>query len=183
MVIYSNKITGDYSMHLYIQDALRGRSDFTEYEQLGFAAQCMLMQPRYSLYYVKTLQLWTLPAIQHRQIHFLFDHLGNVLAYITWAFPSSETLTRFLSDPEFLFHTTEWDEGGAPLVVDFCCAPGTAPYCIAHLKRTLPLEHTSYSWRARRGRARLLSWLQGRRHSVPKPLPPHGDVLVQDRLG
>lgn len=153
-------------MHSYIHDTLNGRSDFSEAEQLGFAVRCMLMQPRYSLYYVKTLQLWTLPAIQHRQIRFLFDHLGGVLAYVTWAFPAHETLDRFLSDPEFLFHITEWDEGGSPVIVDFCCAPGSARYCIAHLKHNPLPGLARFSWRARHGRTRLATWMQGRGHSI-----------------
>lgn len=130
----------------------------SDLEQLGYAVQCMLMQPRYSLFYIKALQLWTIPAIQHRQIRFFFDHMGNVLGYITWAFPSEETLQRFVNDENFLFHVTEWDEDGAPLIVDFCCKPGSAHICLANFKEFGIGDHEKFFWRARRGAPRLLVW-------------------------
>ncbi|UTO03893.1 toxin-activating lysine-acyltransferase [Serratia nematodiphila] len=60
------------------------------------------MNKNYSLYHIKTLQLWTQEAINQNQFKILFDHLDNPLGYITWAYLRDETLGRLINDPQFL---------------------------------------------------------------------------------
>lgn len=67
----------------YIRETIRGKDEWTVYEQIGFAVSCMLYNRNYSLYPVLTIQYWTEYAIQHNQIKFLFDSRGFPLAYIT----------------------------------------------------------------------------------------------------
>ena len=78
----------------HIRETIRGKEEWTVYEQIGFAVTCMLYNRNYSLYPVLTIQYWTEYAIQHHQIKFLFDTRGFPLAYITWAYLEADTLNR-----------------------------------------------------------------------------------------
>ena len=78
----------------YIRETIRGKDEWTVYEQIGFAVSCMLYNRNYSLYPVLTIQYWTEYAIQHNQIKFLFDSRGFPLAYITWAYLEADTEAR-----------------------------------------------------------------------------------------
>ncbi|EQP62644.1 hypothetical protein G741_04866, partial [Escherichia coli HVH 78 (4-2735946)] len=51
----------------YIRETIRGKDEWTVYEQIGFAVSCMLYNRNYSLYPVLTIQYWTEYAIQHNQ--------------------------------------------------------------------------------------------------------------------
>lgn len=97
----------------YIRETIRGKDEWTVYEQIGFAVSCMLYNRNYSLYPVLTIQYWTEYAIQHNQIKFLFDSRGFPLAYITWAYLEADTEARLLRDPEFRLHPSEWNEDGS----------------------------------------------------------------------
>lgn len=99
-------------MMSHIRESIRGREEWTVYEQIGFAVSCMLHNRNYSLYPVLTIQYWTEYAIQHNQIKFLFDSRGFPLAYITRAYLEADTEARLLNDPEFRLHPSEWDEDG-----------------------------------------------------------------------
>ncbi|MGF6190991.1 toxin-activating lysine-acyltransferase [Serratia sp. 2723] len=135
----------------FIKDKQYGRNKFSRYESLGFAVSCMLMNQNYSLYHVKTLQLWTQEAINQNQFKILFDHLENPLGYITWAYFRHDTLARFINDPSFLPHSSEWNEGGALCILDFCCQPGSARLCMDYLKDIAPIiDSDCVYWRAKR---------------------------------
>lgn len=94
----------------YIRETIRGKNEWTVYEQIGFAVSCMHYNRNYSLYPVLTIQYWTEYAIQHNQIKFLFDSRGFPLAYITWAYLEADTEARLLRDPEFRLHPSEWKD-------------------------------------------------------------------------
>ncbi|WP_338909944.1 toxin-activating lysine-acyltransferase [Serratia marcescens] len=135
----------------FIKESHLGKSKFSQYESLGFAVSCMLMNKNYSLYHIKTLQLWTQEAINQNQFKILFDHLDNPLGYITWAYLRDETLGRLINAPQFLLHNSEWDEGGTLCILDFCCKPGSAHLCLEHLKTAHPVaERRTVVWRSRR---------------------------------
>ncbi len=61
----------------FVKENCHGRSEFNQYENLGFALSCMLMNSNYSLYHVKTLQLWTQQAINQNQFKILFESSGQ----------------------------------------------------------------------------------------------------------
>ncbi|USQ51695.1 toxin-activating lysine-acyltransferase [Serratia marcescens] len=119
----------------FIKENQQGKSKFSQYESLGFAVNCMLMNKNYSLYHIKTLQLWTQEAINQNQFKILFDHLDNPLGYITWAYLRDETLGRFINDPQFLLHTSEWDEGGTLCILDFAASQAARIYVWNTLKQ------------------------------------------------
>lgn len=118
----------------FIKENQQGKSRFSQYESLGFAVNCMLMNKNYSLYHIKTLQLWTQEAINQNQFKILFDHLDNPIGYITWAYLKDETLSRFINDPQFLLHNSEWDEGGTLCILDFAASQAARIYVWNTLK-------------------------------------------------
>lgn len=134
-----------------IKEIQHGKNKFSQYESMGFAVRCMLMNNNYSLYHIKTLQLWTLEAINHNQFKVLFDHEENPLGYITWAYFREDTLTRFINDPSFLPHNSEWNEGGALCILDFCCKPGSARLCMNYFAGAFPVINSNrIVWRAKK---------------------------------
>lgn len=135
----------------FIKESQQGKSQFSQYESLGFAVSCMLMNKNYSLYHIKTLQLWTQEAINQNQFKILFDHLDNPLGYMTWAYLRDDTQARFINDPQFILHNSEWNEGGTLCILDLCCKPGSAQLCLEHLKKSSPIaDHHTIVWRSRR---------------------------------
>lgn len=135
----------------FIKESQQKKNKFSQYENLGFAVSCMLMNHSYSLYHIKTLQLWTREAINQNQFKILFDHLEKPLGYITWAYLKDDTLARLINDPHFLLHSSEWNEGGRLCILDFCCQPGSARLCMDYLAGIAPfIDSKNVSWRSKR---------------------------------
>lgn len=141
----------------FIRERKPGESQFSQYENLGFAVSCMLMNNNYSLYHIKTLQLWTQEAINQNQFKILFDHLNTPLGYITWAYLKDDTLSRFINDPQCLLHSSEWNEGGMLCILDFCCQPGSARLCMDYLASAPRLGITTRWLGYRKNQASLWS--------------------------
>lgn len=142
----------------FVKETQQGRNTFNRYESLGFALSCMLMNHNYSLYHVKTLQLWTQEAINQNQFKILFDHLENPLGYITWAYFRADTFARFVHDPSFLPHNSEWNEGGMLCILDFCCQPGSARLCIDYLKGIAPFKDSDLVvWRGKNSGRKMVA--------------------------
>lgn len=128
----------------FITESQNGKNKFSQFENLGFAVSCMLMNNNYSLYHVKTLQLWTHKAINLNQFKVLFDHKENPIGYISWAWFRNDTLNRLIYDSLFLPHTSEWNEGSTLCILDFCCQPGSARLCMDYLKDVSPFIESNY---------------------------------------
>ncbi|HAT1563675.1 toxin-activating lysine-acyltransferase [Raoultella ornithinolytica] len=152
-------------MMSHIRESIRGREEWTVYEQIGFAVSCMLHNRNYSLYPVLTIQYWTEYAIQHNQIKFLFDSRGFPLAYITWAYLEADTEARLLNDPEFRLHPSEWDEDGRIWILDFCCKPGFGRKAIERLFQLRPWGEGKVRWLSRR--KKIMTFRPTRRHKMP----------------
>lgn len=154
----------------FITESRHGKDKFSQYENLGFAVSCMLMNNNYSLYHIKTLQIWTQKAINHNQFKILFDHKENPLGYITWAWFRDDTLARLINDPLFLPHSSEWNEGGTLCILDFCCRPGSARLCMDYLKGVAPVIGSDrVVWRAKK--SRKLMTMKKRQYSEPGMKP------------
>ncbi|WP_150636093.1 toxin-activating lysine-acyltransferase [Pseudomonas fluorescens] len=82
---------------------------------LGYANMIIFKCQAYSVFRIITLDFWISPAIEHRQIIFLFDSTTKPIGYITWAHLAPDAEHRLLKDPSFLLHPSEWNEGGANL--------------------------------------------------------------------
>ncbi|MBA5235638.1 toxin-activating lysine-acyltransferase [Pectobacterium aroidearum] len=135
----------------FIKKISNEKINTSDYEKLGFAVACMLMNRNYSLYHIKILQQWTQKAISHNQFKVFFNNTNHPIGYMTWAFLREDTLSRLSQDPLFLLHDSEWDEGGTLCIMDFCCKPGSAIYCINDLKKLPPINTAKkVVWRSRK---------------------------------
>ncbi|HDR8808102.1 TPA: toxin-activating lysine-acyltransferase [Escherichia coli] len=148
----------------YIRETIRGKDEWTVYEQIGFAVSCMLYNRNYSLYPVLTIQYWTEYAIQHNQIKFLFDSRGFPLAYITWAYLEADTEARLLRDPEFRLHPSEWNEDGRIWILDFCCKPGFGRKVIDYLIQLQAWGEGEVRWLSRR--KKIVTYIPERLHKT-----------------
>jgi len=102
---------------------------------IGFACLIIFMCRHYSLFQIMTLRFWIVPAIDHKQILFFFDNFDMPVGYVTWAHLAPDSELRLLQDPDFLLHTSEWNEGGRTWIVDFCFPLGGTATAIKHLKK------------------------------------------------
>lgn len=104
---------------------------------IGFACSIMSMSRRHSLFQVATLQLWISHAIDHKQITFFFDKSSTPIGFVTWAHLAPDVVGRLINDPSFLLHPSEWNEGGATWIIDFCFYKGDAFEVVKHIKKVL----------------------------------------------
>ncbi len=86
------------------------------HEQYGLAAYlCSVAKFERT---VADLNHWIMPALQHKQIMFVFDKSGHPLAYWTWAFLAPDVEERFRLQPRATLHESEWNEGDAPWIME-----------------------------------------------------------------
>lgn len=77
-------------------------------------------------------RLW--PAIRLDQIEFLFNSSGAPVAYATWAFLTEESGERLASDPGYVLHLSEWNEGDQLWILDIVAFPGLVQTLIRKLR-------------------------------------------------
>lgn len=117
---------------------------------IGFACLIIFMCKRYSLLHIVILRYWIVPAIEHKQILFFFDREGNPVGYVVWAHLAPDSEKRLLTDPGFLLHPSEWNEGGKTWIIDFCFPAGGAKESIVQLKNFFRGEEIQKVFWARR---------------------------------
>ncbi len=106
-------------------------------EKIGLVAELMCQSPTYRNFPLACLSTWITPAIEHRQIYFLFDSAGNPLAYWTWAFLAPDVEERWKHDPKVLFHESEWNEGEQLWIMDMVCQRGYLRSVIAYIQSSM----------------------------------------------
>ncbi|WP_050496535.1 toxin-activating lysine-acyltransferase [Pantoea vagans] len=127
--------------------------------QLGLAASCMLSSPRYCRFPVAALGIWTRHAIIQEQIHFFYDGGGEVQGYLTWARIRPDTLKKCITQPEYILHPTEWNEGNILWLTDFCLLKKYRRYeLLALLKQVFGPETCEVYWASRHNPDRN-SWM------------------------
>ncbi|PST90843.1 toxin-activating lysine-acyltransferase [Photobacterium jeanii] len=64
---------------------------------------------------------WMIPAINHEQIKlFQGEFERSASGYACWAWVSDKTLNEYLTDPAFVPHPSQWNEGPNLIVFDVC---------------------------------------------------------------
>jgi cytolysin-activating lysine-acyltransferase len=106
-------------------------------KQLGFACLITSMCRKYSSFSMTTLKYWICPAIDHRQILFLFDKTSTPLGYVTWAHLAADSEERLLKHLNFVINPSEWNEGGRTWIVDFCFPCGGVYEALKIIKKHL----------------------------------------------
>ncbi|MFS0828800.1 toxin-activating lysine-acyltransferase [Pseudomonas phoenicis] len=118
---------------------------------LGHAALVMAGCRRSSSFQIRTLCYWLAPAIEHSQFIMLFDSSSSPRGFLTWAHLAPDTEERFVQDPNFLLHPSEWNEGGRAWVIDFCFPGGAVKEALVMLRKLLRESGVSeISWARRR---------------------------------
>ena len=168
-------------------------------EQLGLAAELMYRSNHYRQFPVACLGAWIKPAIELRQMYFLFDHEGQPLSYWTWAFLAPDVEDRWKYDARVRLHESEWNEGDHLWIMDLVCQRGYLRSVIAYMQRYMFAHHNkAFSLRRKRdGTTRKISvWHRNPRFdkkyfdsSLLKLMPPESfaasksDYLESERPG
>ncbi|EGQ9967402.1 toxin-activating lysine-acyltransferase [Vibrio cholerae] len=64
---------------------------------------------------------WFINAIKHEQVHLLQDEFSRyATGYLIWAWVSDKTLDQYLTDPTFVPHPSQWNEGKNLIFFDIC---------------------------------------------------------------
>lgn len=86
---------------------------------VGRVATVLGQSPKYCEYPIAVIPLWLEPAIRHRQIGFFLNESGLAVGYLTWAWLTEDTESRFIRDPTIILHISEWNEGDRLWILDF----------------------------------------------------------------
>ncbi|WP_402721338.1 toxin-activating lysine-acyltransferase [Janthinobacterium rivuli] len=105
--------------------------------QLGTAAYLILRCTKYRLFRVASVGAWLQPPILLKQICFFYDTLGHPIGYVTWAYLTREVEQRFVEDPNFLLHFSEWNEGDRLWMIDFVAPNGMVREIVDYIRRHL----------------------------------------------
>lgn len=92
---------------------------------------------RSSNFQILTLHYWLAPAIEHEQIIFLYDRTATPIGFVIWAHLAPDSEQRFLNEPDFLLHPSEWNEGGRTWIIDFCFPSGAIKESLTMLRTLL----------------------------------------------
>jgi len=137
--------------HYNLQTCCRDTKLNEKATMLGHAAMVMACCRRSSSFQIRTLNYWLAPAIEHAQIIMLFESSSIPRGFLIWAHLAPDTEQRFVQDPHFLLHPSEWNEGGRAWVIDFCFPGGAVKEALAMLRKHLRESGVSeISWARRR---------------------------------
>lgn len=108
--------------------------------QLGTAISLILRCAAYRLLRVASVGAWLQAPILLKQITFFYDTLGSPVGYVTWAYLTPDVERRFLDDPGFLLHFSEWNEGDRLWMIDFVAPDGMVREIVDYIRRHLFFE-------------------------------------------
>ncbi|PRW84531.1 toxin-activating lysine-acyltransferase [Pseudomonas simiae] len=119
----------------------RTASHMEKANSLGFALWVAMQSHSYYMFRLIDLRVWIEPAIHHNQIMFFFDIFDKPIGYIIWANLAPDVEKRFLNNPDFLLHESEWDEGNKTWILDCCFPFGGVRHAICKLRKKLLLQN------------------------------------------
>ena len=103
--------------------------------QFGRAVALILGCPNYRRLRVASIGAWLRPPILLKQICFFYDRGGRPIGYIVWAYLAEDVEKRMVSDPDFLLHFSEWNEGDRLWIIDFVAPNGMVREIASYIKR------------------------------------------------
>lgn len=124
--------------------------------QLGTAAALVLSCPNYRLLRVASVGAWLRTPILLKQICFFYDRAGRPIGYITWAYLAQDVEEKMVSNPNFLLHFSEWNEGDRLWIIDFVAPNGMVGEIVSFIRRHMFKEFSElrYIRRDSSGKAR-----------------------------
>jgi len=99
--------------------------------------EAMLQVKEYRHYPMACISAWIRPAILLDQIKVFFDERGLPAGYLTWAYLAPDVEERWITDPTFIPHLSEWCEGGSLWIMSFVAPSGYAREMIGYAKAHL----------------------------------------------
>ena len=119
---------GDYVSMSRLAMEFKKESDRTSAEIRGAVSYLLSRHQTYRRLSFSSLCAWVDPAIDLGQIRVFYDQHGRrPVGYVTWAFLTSEVEMQWQSDPTFILHQSEWNEGDRLWFVDLVAQPS---YCL-----------------------------------------------------
>jgi cytolysin-activating lysine-acyltransferase len=130
------------------------------YEKIGIASWLMTKSSEYSQYPAACISAWIEPAVLHDQIHFFLGPDQRPTGYFTWAFLAPDTERRLISDPDVLFHISEWNEGDRLWIMDLVLVGDDLRTRIQDVRRMFPQQSIASSIRRDEDGAvrKLVTW-------------------------
>jgi cytolysin-activating lysine-acyltransferase len=120
-------------------------------EKRGVVAHLMATSKRYRSFPFVSLTLWIDPALVTNQLAIFYRwNDGEPVGYISWALLAPDVEHKWINDPEFVLHTSEWNEGGTLWIMDFLALPGYCEDIIEYVGENMFKEYShAYSLRRR----------------------------------
>lgn len=120
---------------------------------LGYVWSLMSVDKLHRHWSFQTLDALFNPAFQHSQISLVFNASSEPVAYIVWAYLSSDVEQRLLSSGSIELHLSEWNEGSQLWILDMVVFPGYFESVVVEHTETFVPEGCSVRFpRQRRGR-------------------------------
>mgnify|MGYP001545289269 CR=1 FL=1 len=141
----------------------------TQLEKLGAVTKLVTRTREYRSFIVSALHVWIEPAIDFDQIRVFYNTSGEPVGYVTWAWLDPRARERFIHDPRFLFHPSDWTEGPELWILDFVAPFGHASDMWKQLRtepRFTETEAFSYLRRRADGSIRRVTTRKNRRFRV-----------------
>ena len=130
-------------------------------QDLGYISELMANNRTYRVFPIACLQLWIVPPLALGQARVFFDEKGRAVGYITWAFLSKEVADRWVNDPRFILHLSEWNEGGDLWIMDFFAVPGFAKIVFNEVRKEM-FSDEKFAFSVRKsspiGSRRVIRW-------------------------
>ena len=100
----------------------------------GYAAIIMGMSISHKLTPVGYIKSIIEPAVQHKNIKFYFNDDGEVVGYVVWALLAEDVEERVITTKQFSLHSSEWNEGNQPWIIDLLVPFGNLKYVLIDLR-------------------------------------------------
>lgn len=101
------------------------QNQMSHYCEVGYVMSLIAQSPRKDGNQISYLNSILSPALQTRQICFLFNEDGTPVAYLIWAHLAPDVEERVLKSFRFDFlHVSEWNEGDSLWLVDLVAPHG-----------------------------------------------------------
>jgi cytolysin-activating lysine-acyltransferase len=103
-------------------------------KDFGFAVQ-LLFETNRGAFSVAAAYLWLMPAINLRQIKFIFRADGRPAGYVTWGYVSDTILEDLAHDRVTTLDGSDWNEGLNLWIFDVVASKGFVLPLVRELKR------------------------------------------------
>lgn len=132
--------------------------------QIGYATLLMTKSRSHVLKPLLYVQSVIIPGIQHKQIKFYFNALGDVVGYVVWATLSLDVEDRIVRTSRMDLHPSEWNEGDRLWIIDLLVPFGNIDYVLRDLRDSVFIHWSSAKYFRAKKKSPLVTMT--RRHEM-----------------